>query len=457
MRFEYELLSQDEEEKRPARRKSNTSSGGGTQGLKVSFLCLIACVILILLVLGLYMDSMSPVLERIVLKFGYERPQYAVVIDAGSTASRVVAFKFHKSYIDNKLHLDKELFVERKPGLSSFSKNPAKGAHSIELLLDEAKHFIPKEKWSDTPLVLKATAGLRLLPGHEANDLLSAVRELFVKSEFLVDENAVEIMDGTDEGIYAWFTLNLLLGRLSKSSQAASLDLGGGSTQVTFSPADAAQIPIYEKYIVPVHVFNKEINVFTHSYLGLGLMAVRHSVFTHNLHKSQTSIESSCVNPIIQNKTWIYDNTEYSISGKDNSASTFENPVVDFDVCLNSIKSIVLPLIKPKPITLKHHVIAAFSYFFERAIESGLLDLEGGEITVGKFRDGAKEVCKQANTDQPFMCIDLTYISTLLREGYGLDNTKKIKLYKKIDGHNVSWALGLAYNLLTTNERYHSS
>jgi len=262
------------------------------------------------------------------------------------------------------------------------------------------------------------------LPGHEANDLLNAVRDLFVKSEFSVDQNAVEIMDGTDEGIYAWFTVNLLLGRLSKSNQAASLDLGGGSTQVTFSPADPAQIPIYEKYIIPVHVFNKEINVFTHSYLGLGLMAVRHSVFTQNLPKSQTIIESACVNPIIHNKTFIYNNIEYSISGKNNSASV-DNPVVDFDVCLNSIKSIVLPLIKPKPITLKHHVIAAFSYFFERAIESGLLDLGGGEITVGKFRDGAKEVCRQANTDQPFMCFDLTYISTLLREGYGLDNSKK--------------------------------
>lgn len=120
-------------------------------------------------------------------------------------------------------------------------------------------------------------------------------------------------MSGTDEGIFSWFTVNLLLGRLQKSKQAAALDLGGGSTQVTFSPADPQQVPIYEKYVHPVHTLNKNINVFTHSYLGLGLMAGRHAVFTKTAIKDQTILESECVNPIVRNKTWIYSNVEYQI------------------------------------------------------------------------------------------------------------------------------------------------
>lgn len=89
----------------------------------------------------------------------------------------------------------------------------------------------------------------------------------------------------------------------------------------------------------------------------------------------------------------------------------------------------MIPLVKPKPLTLKEHMVAAFSYYFERAIESGLIDpFAGGEITVEEYRNKAREVCANANTEQPFMCFDLTFISVLLREGFGLNDKKKIKV-----------------------------
>jgi len=39
-----------------------------------------------------------------------------------------------------------------------------------------AKKTIPKEEWIQTPVVLKATAGLRLLPQEKAKALLDEVR-----------------------------------------------------------------------------------------------------------------------------------------------------------------------------------------------------------------------------------------------------------------------------------------
>ncbi|KAH8352106.1 hypothetical protein KR084_001979 [Drosophila pseudotakahashii] len=508
-------------DEKPPRRKSsgspNASSGGnrGPSGLKISFLCLVISVILLLFVFGVYhlyfasdpvpkvvltkssdfptvtvryanvephfptpvrrvvtkkpitnadddagfvSENASPYLARLASQFGYSKVQYAAIIDAGSTGSRVLAYKFNRSFIDNKLVLYEELFKERKPGLSSFADNPAEGAHSIKLLLDEARAFIPKEHWSSTPLVLKATAGLRLLPASKAENILNAVRDLFAKSEFSVDMDAVEIMDGTDEGIFSWFTVNFLLGRLSKTNQAAALDLGGGSTQVTFSPTDPEQVPVYDKYMHEVVTSSKKINVFTHSYLGLGLMAARHAVFTHGYKKEDSVLESVCVNPIIANRTWTYGNVQYKVSGKENGKSSAEQPIVDFDACLELVKSKVMPLVKPKPFTLKQHAVAAFSYYFERAIESGLVDpLAGGETTVEAYRKKAQEICAIPNDEQPFMCFDLTFISTLLREGFGLNDGKKIKLYKKIDGHEISWALGCAYNVLTSDEKFSNS
>nr|XP_029525514.1 ectonucleoside triphosphate diphosphohydrolase 6-like isoform X2 [Oncorhynchus nerka] len=65
-------------------------------------------------------------------------------------------------------------------------------------LLEVAQDGIPSSVWSSTPLVLKATAGLRLLPGEKATHL-DRVREVFLESPFLSRGDSVSIMDGTDE------------------------------------------------------------------------------------------------------------------------------------------------------------------------------------------------------------------------------------------------------------------
>lgn len=108
----------------------------------------------------MYTDSFHYAIDGIAVGLGYKDRQYAVVIDAGSTGSRVLAYEFHRGYLDGRLVLDKEIFREVKPGLSSFVDDPKEGANKIATLLDEAKLFIPSHLWSHTPLVLKATAGI---------------------------------------------------------------------------------------------------------------------------------------------------------------------------------------------------------------------------------------------------------------------------------------------------------
>lgn len=176
-----------------------------------------------------------------------------------------------------------------------------------------------------------------LLPA-EAENLLNEVRDEFLRSGFLVKDDAVEIMDGVDEGIYSWFTINFLLGmtlhrcifiseffkifiglhlhslgRLSSRNTIAALDLGGGSTQVTFAPKDVHKTPLLGDYMHTVSTLNAKIDVFTNSYLNLGLMAVRHAVFTDNQPKDKTKLISECVNPIIHSKEFEYARVTYEI------------------------------------------------------------------------------------------------------------------------------------------------
>ena len=68
-------------------------------------------------------------------------------------------------------------------------------------------------------------------------------------------------MNPRDEGLYAWFTVNFLLDIFASGSLAksyASLDLGGGSTQITFAPSKVP-VPGLEGRKHYMHEVNSEL------------------------------------------------------------------------------------------------------------------------------------------------------------------------------------------------------
>ena len=107
-------------------------------------------------------------------------------------------------------------------------------AASLRELLSAALRFVPAEAVARTPLVLRATAGLRLLPEHRADALLETARAEAERSGFLTRPDAVRIMSGTDEGLFSWFTVNFLLGEWrapAGSTPAPAVPRGGGGTE----------------------------------------------------------------------------------------------------------------------------------------------------------------------------------------------------------------------------------
>lgn len=323
-------------------------------------------------------------LDSVAFSLNLQKPFYVVIIDAGSTGSRVLAFGFHTSIINGNLVLDSELFHEEKPGLSSFADKPIDGIKSIQTLIERAKSVIPQSDWNYTPLFMKATAGLRLLPGHKANDILETTRNYLKTCGFHVTDKSVSIMEGVDEGIFSWFTVNFLLDRFhshSSRSTVAALDLGGGSTQVTFAP-DEENIKELNDYIYNISAFNHNMSIYTHSYLGMGLMAARKGILVpDSATKNENGIveiRSECINPFITT-TWNYGGQEYLIMGPVKGATkVFKNqnyaggedkrPIVKFQECLNLVENYT-NTIKNKPVGLNKHQIYAFSYYFDRATE----------------------------------------------------------------------------------------
>ncbi|CAI5950340.1 unnamed protein product [Closterium sp. NIES-65] len=206
--------------------------------------------------------------------------KYAVIIDAGSTGSRIHVYQFNPNLELMEIGDDLELFVALKPGLSSFRENAKGAADSLRPLIDKALTVVPEEVRSTTPIRVGATAGLRLLPGDLADNILQAVREMLKEYPFTFAADSVKILDGADEGSFAWVTVNYLLGNLGKdiSHTVGVVDLGGGSVQMTYAVPDDVAAKAPEGYVRRLSGMGKTYGVYVHSYLGFGLMAARAQV-----------------------------------------------------------------------------------------------------------------------------------------------------------------------------------
>ena len=119
---------------------------------------------------GGFHDAVAPA-RRAGAGAGDDGRRYAVIVDAGSTGSRVHAFSF-RAGPGGALELLDDAFTQLKPGLSAYAAKPAEGGDSLRPLLDAAVAAVPAAAAPATPLLVRATAGLRLLPGTQAEQLL---------------------------------------------------------------------------------------------------------------------------------------------------------------------------------------------------------------------------------------------------------------------------------------------
>lgn len=381
--------------------------------------------------------------------------RYGIMFDAGSTGTRIHVFKFLMQP-NEPPKLAHESFKAIKPGLSAYADDPDRCAEGIHQLLEVAESDVPREVWATTPLVLKATAGLRLLPGEKATHLLNKVKELFSASPFLSSGDSVAIMDGTDEGMSAWITINFLTGSLHAADipTVGMLDLGGGSTQITFSPRDEKTVQTSPDDITSFQMFNLTHTLYSHSYLGLGLMSARLAVLGGTegepLLPGQELL-SPCLAPNYRG-TWEHAEVKYALKGQKGPSYDGKRPEPMYEPCRIKVEKMLYKRVK-KAEDLFNMEFYAFSYYYDRAVDLKLIDEKsGGSVTVGDYIVGAKKVCNNmtANSgDNPFLCLDLVYISVLLQE-LGFSTDKQFMLSRTIDGVETSWALGATFHHLQT-------
>ncbi|RXN01301.1 hypothetical protein EOD39_7212 [Acipenser ruthenus] len=325
---------------------------------------------------------------------------YEPVIDCVARPSQILPV-YHEAP-----KLAHETFKAIKPGLSPYADDPEKCTAGIQELLNVAKEIVPCDLWKSTPLVLKATAGLRLLPGEKAKQLLDKVKDIFQASPFLSREDCVGIMDGSDEGSLHGLEQNTV----------GMLDLGGGSTQITFSPQDEKTIqtsPI--DYITSFQMFSSTFSLYSHrdTILILHVLTVEEG----------KTLLSPCLAPDYEEQ-WEHAEVVYTIKGQKAGEPIYES-------CYSKVEKMLYRKVK-KAEEVKDMDFYAFSYYYDRAVDIGIIDEEtGGNVKVEDYEAAARKVCKSMETDQgenPFLCLDLTYIAALLQElGFPKDKVLKGK------------------------------
>ena len=135
---------------------------------------------------------------------------FAVVIDAGSSGSRVFIYHWpkhdgdpsHLLKIDQLFKNGAPVIKKVEPGLSSFADRPQDAYAHLKPLLDFAQDHIPTGKQEATLLYVLATAGMRLLPLNDQQIIMEHVQSM-IKSEynFYLPESSIEVISGKLEGI----------------------------------------------------------------------------------------------------------------------------------------------------------------------------------------------------------------------------------------------------------------
>ncbi|XP_026174132.1 ectonucleoside triphosphate diphosphohydrolase 5 [Mastacembelus armatus] len=389
-------------------------------------------------------NSIMDILPSLSRPANHSRIFYAVMFDAGSTGTRIHIYTFIQSEKEELPVLDNEMFHSIKPGLSAYADTPEMAGHTVKMMLKVAKKTVPRLEWKRTPVVLRATAGLRLLAAEKAQALLDQVQHVFDESPFFVPDNSVSVMNGSNEGILAWISVNFLTGHLNAQTKktVGILDLGGGSTQITFLPKlrkTIENVPVAD-YVARFDICNSTFELYTYSYLGNGLMAARlASLGALGAEGLEWRVfKSSCLPKKFRDE-WSFGGLTYHVSGDPDGYAGYK-------LCYQEVLKVVKGTIH-QPYELEDsNVFYAFSYYFDRAVDAGLIDgVQGGMLEVRDFKKRAKEVCNKMSKFppiSPFLCMDMTYITCLLKDGFGFKESTVLRLTKKVNNVEASWALG---------------
>lgn len=397
--------------------------------------------------------------------------QYGVILDAGSSGTRVYIYKWKdpakalkkasasEGHILPKLKLHKSKKIH--PGVSTFAENVAAvGPDHLKALIDTALNEIPASQVSETPIFLLATAGVRFLPKHQQTSLLGGIcTYLKANTQFQLPDCAsnIQVISGETEGLYGWIAANYLLGGFDKPDEHAHgkghhtygfLDMGGASAQIAFAPnSTEAEKHSNDLKLVRLRRLDgspAEYKVFTASWLGFGANKARER-FVEGLQEQYGKAKGDIPDPCLPK------GLRTTLSGKPLSGKASDDALVGtgmFEECLRK----TYPLLgkdapcKDDPCLLNGQHVPAIDFDVNHFIgvseywhtthgvfgqESKVYDLIAYEQEVNNFcsqdwsviengLDKRKKTLEQKAENAREACFKASWLINVLYEGIGI-------------------------------------
>ncbi|CEG61292.1 multidrug DMT transporter permease [Legionella micdadei] len=197
-----------------------------------------------------------------------QQHQCVAVVDAGSTGSRLHIYAYDTDLSNTPINI-KELWSKKiKPGIATIESNQATVDAYLTILFSGAPE-------GNLPVYFYATAGMRLLPAPKQKHFYNLVQNWFAnQSQWQLKSS--KTITGSEEGLYGWLAVNYKLGTLNTEGKntVGTMDMGGASVQIAFPVERTDGIKATD--IQQIDLYGRHLQLFVHSFLGLGQTEVTH-------------------------------------------------------------------------------------------------------------------------------------------------------------------------------------
>jgi len=447
--------------------------------------------------------SISSILGYVSADDLFSRSPYSIVIDGGSTGSRLHIFEFVVDEFSGETDCVRRGSERSHKPLSAFSRDdrsvPLNQTALIEHIIyifDFAARIIPPEYHLSTTIKFGGTAGMRLLDEDEQTEIYDSLYEGLIENSNFVFRNFergdILTIGGDKEGFYGALATNFLKGIIDTTLTTTSriyvedgenvlgaLDMGGSSTQIVYLPKrttcknDQCDKPSSAN---SAHLVEEDF--FSISYLAYGVDRFRERLWDtwvddqENMMRIDKAADSS---KIIKNpcafKGYEIDWKEYKLVGTG-----------DAEKCEKQVQRLI-PGYEPDqelggrvggvehpPINGKFFAMSLYFFTFDSLRELSNPLMEAHQIlnhawptpSIQELHDALDGFCSRSwNNDLiniqheahvftraevlPHRCLESVYILTLLRDGFGFQpSSRDITFGFLVDGSEVEWSLGLA-------------